>query len=98
MKLVKDYYMEVILFIGCIYFIFERIVAKMFSNDFDNASLLSLYSTISRVIPLLSFIMVIISLLLIIKSIKQKNYIKLLVSIPILGIFLKIIIDIIMSV
>lgn len=98
MRLIKEHVIEVLIIIGYVFHLFERIVAGMFSKDFNNASLRSLYASISRIVPLTTFLMVLFSLLLIVKSVRHKNFVLLIVSIFTLIFFARILIDIIMSI
>lgn len=98
MRIARDYYIEILIILGYIYHIFERIVARIFSNDFDNSFLRTLYVNVSRWVSISTFLMVVLSIMLIIKSVKKRNIVSLIVAIVTLLIFGKIMIDIMMSV
>ena len=98
MRCLKENYIEIVIAIGHFFHLFERTVAGMFSKDFNNASLRSLYASISRIVPLTTFLMTLFSLLLIIKSVRQKKFVALIVSIITLIFFARILVDIIISV
>ena len=98
MRIARDYYIEILIILGYIYHIFERIVARIFFNDFDNSFLRTFYVNVSRWVSISTFLMVVLSIMLIIKSVKKGNIVSLIVAIVTLLIFGKIMIDIMMSV
>ena len=98
MRLIKEHVIEVLIIIGYVFHLFERMVAIMFSDDFNNSFLRSLYAYISRFIPLTTSLMALFSLLLIFKSIKHQNYVALIMSVITLVVFGKVLIDIFMSI